>query len=684
MGDEKIFTARFKVEDDGSIVLDKISGKLVDVGKKGEESLGKITSSLSIIKLDSLINLGERAFHAGEQLYNMGRNIASSTMEIERNAKIAGLSTDIYQKMAYAAKMTDVDIESLGKGMKILAGHMDDVAKGKGEAISLFQSIGVSTTDASGKMKSFDEMLGDLADRFKSMPDGVQKVALAVDLFGKSGQNLIPYLNQGKSGIEAFYREAEKMGIVLDESVIRKGAEAEDTFKKLEAQVNAMKLSLAPLALEAANFFASLVKDAKEAGDKVAAAAEKIRAASAKAMESQEEWRRKRGYPGALTGEGLGIKQRPAASMFAFADIGLEQLGEAPAYLRQSEAALKAMAAANDKIIDQNYKLSDFYEYETNVLKGQVKLREDQAKSLDLMAELGVKTQKQAEKEIDAVKEKFRTILTGGFSTGEIEEARKKLQEELQKIGETYAKPSGWQLTAEGEGGIKVWSNIRAEAGGLEEKTRLADEELSRMATNAERLGQATNKVMIDATSFNSANQAIDTLRIKLESMTERTWPITIAITGTGSSELPIMEKIQEIYNSFNSLPQSLRGLAVNISLKDLNDQIYALQGQMATTATMASPIGWAPGAYAKYALGTMQPQLEYLMMMQRILQAYQAQAGGGGGGGGGNVGEGVSININTINVSGGGSAEIAEQLDAQLAVLWEKDRSKLKQAIKG
>jgi hypothetical protein len=42
----------------------------------------------------------------------------------------------------------------------------------------------------------------DVADRFQQMPDGAQKAALAVQLFGKAGMDMIPMLNEGRQSIE--------------------------------------------------------------------------------------------------------------------------------------------------------------------------------------------------------------------------------------------------------------------------------------------------------------------------------------------------------------------------------------------------------------------------------------------------------------------------------------------------
>jgi len=498
---ETELTMRFKVADDGSVTLDKIGKNIQGI----EQHTEKMNRSLNLIKLDSLINLGERAFRAGEQVYGMVKRVAEATDEIGRNAKIAGLSTDTYQKLAYAAKMSDVDIGELSKGMKILAGHMDDVRKGSEQATSLFQSLAVSTVDASGKTKSFEVMLGDLADRFKAMPDGVNKMALATDLFGRSGERLIPFLNEGKAGLKAFSEEAEKLGIVLDEKLLKSGSELENRLKRAES------------------FFTSLWN--------------RVIIGAYESIDAMQKFNKSWGVEeGRGMRETLGIeKKKPAPSMMAV--IGEEVEEGPPAYLRQSEAALKAIATANEKIIEQNYRLSDLYDYEANVLKGQGKLLEDREKAMSLVDKLGLKTKIGAEKEIADVMEQRRLLGTLGLSPEEMGQAGTKLEEQLRAIEGKYKAESGWKAIGE-EGGVRWWQNVTPKEGvgrDITEMVTKAIDELNRMQAVAEQV-TGPKTLMIDYTPVQNANEMVQNLRKELEDLSRREFPITLTINQRSPS----------------------------------------------------------------------------------------------------------------------------------------------------
>lgn len=241
MANETTLNLKLKVNDDGSVVLDKF-GKSV---KQVETDVNKMSGALNLIKWDSIVSLGERAFHVGEQIYSMGKQAASALNDIERSAKVAGMTSAAYQKLGYAAKMSDVDISSLSVGMKTISRIMDDAAKGTGDAAAEFAAIGVPVKNSEGNLRSLNDILGDVADKFATWEDGPRKIAIALSLFGRSGEALIPMLNRGRAGMADLYAEAERLGLVFGDKLVKKGSEVEDQFKRMDAQIQILKTSFA-------------------------------------------------------------------------------------------------------------------------------------------------------------------------------------------------------------------------------------------------------------------------------------------------------------------------------------------------------------------------------------------------------------------------------------------------------
>lgn len=205
-----------------------------------EQSVKSVDKSLKLIKFDAIINLGERAFRAAEQMYNFSKAVASSANDIQRQARIIGITVEVYQQLQYAAKMTDLSNEGLNTGLKQLSRSMEEAANDSGDAAKWFQAMGISVTDAKGTMIPLDEMLKKIADKFASWEDGPKKIAVALALFGRSGMDLIPILNLGSDGIQKYMDELKKLNGVLSDDLIEAGSKAEDKFKVLETKFNAL------------------------------------------------------------------------------------------------------------------------------------------------------------------------------------------------------------------------------------------------------------------------------------------------------------------------------------------------------------------------------------------------------------------------------------------------------------
>src|SRR6185436_1264846 len=54
-----------------------------------------------------------------------------------------------------------------------------------------------------------------IADKFAGMADGAEKSRFAVELFRRSGLQLIPILNQGSAGLDAAMKKASEFGLIL-------------------------------------------------------------------------------------------------------------------------------------------------------------------------------------------------------------------------------------------------------------------------------------------------------------------------------------------------------------------------------------------------------------------------------------------------------------------------------------
>ena len=143
-----------------------------------------------------------------------------------------------------AAALSDVENEKLQAGLTRLNVAMVAAADGNAAAEAKFKRLGISVKNAAGEVRPTDQVFKDLSDRFKDMPNGAEKAAAAVSIFGKAGADLIPLLNGGREAMEAFNFE-------LSDEFAARSELFNDTLTILGFKTEGFKLQLADALLPA-------------------------------------------------------------------------------------------------------------------------------------------------------------------------------------------------------------------------------------------------------------------------------------------------------------------------------------------------------------------------------------------------------------------------------------------------
>ena len=261
---ERNLSIRLSVIDGG-----KVKAELSEIGEKGERSLKKIEAAATpasggLKLLSSAANdakfqlqaatdrlgmlgsvlgkLGPAGLLAGASIAALGVGITALVMPVARVgdeffklSQKTGVSVEALTALDYAAKLSDVSTEGMTKALQKLSVAMFDTQINGVEGSAALRALGVSATDVNGQIRPTEQVLLDLADKFSAMPDGADKAALAVKLFGKEGLSIIPFLNQGRAGITALMEEAQRLGLVMSEDVARASEVFNDNLTRLSA-----------------------------------------------------------------------------------------------------------------------------------------------------------------------------------------------------------------------------------------------------------------------------------------------------------------------------------------------------------------------------------------------------------------------------------------------------------------
>lgn len=198
-------------------------------------------------------------------------------------AEKLGIPVETLSKLAYAAEVSGTSVEALGTGFKKLSEKMVDAAGGSKAAGALFKQLGVSVVDAAGNLRDSEAVMQDVAEAFAQMPEGAAKSALALDLFGKSGLDMLPFLNKGRDGIRKMTEEAAALGLVIsketadaagdfNDNLVRIQRAGEGLFLQLSAELAPVLRDISDALINVAKSFAELSPEMRSFAAKAALA----------------------------------------------------------------------------------------------------------------------------------------------------------------------------------------------------------------------------------------------------------------------------------------------------------------------------------------------------------------------------------------------------------------------------
>lgn len=183
-------------------------------------ALGSLTPLLSVVGLTGMV---KGTIEAGNKMYDL--------------AQSTGVSVEALARFNKAAAVSGTDLDGVSKGLVKLSKTMFEAATGGKAATETFTALGINVNDASGKLKSSDRVMLEVANRFKAMADGPEKTALALRLFGRSGAELVPLLNMGGDAID-------KLSTKMNAAFAQKADEYDDKLKILGGKVRALGMDL--------------------------------------------------------------------------------------------------------------------------------------------------------------------------------------------------------------------------------------------------------------------------------------------------------------------------------------------------------------------------------------------------------------------------------------------------------
>jgi len=214
--------------------LDQANARLGRFEKNTNSSLKRINRSFQTF------NRALGAIGLGISFVAITRGLASAAQkaiqygdEINKASAKTGVGAQAFSELAYAAKMSDIELSSLSTAFKKMQVSISQAGSGGKAAQETFAALGIEF--ASLRQLAPDRQFELIADRISQLTDPADRARAATELFGKAGADLLPMFEQGAAGIRKAREEAVRLGASLSEDQVKQLAAADDALKRLNA-----------------------------------------------------------------------------------------------------------------------------------------------------------------------------------------------------------------------------------------------------------------------------------------------------------------------------------------------------------------------------------------------------------------------------------------------------------------
>lgn len=217
-------------------------------------SLGAIAKRIGLVTTAALASAAALV----PVFVKLGKAAIATVGSSAQQAQALGLTIEQYSALDAVAERAGISQDRMGDAITKL-----NLLLAKNS--SLFAGLGIATTTADGSLRSAEEVLLDLADVFQRMPDGAEKSALAVRFLGESGEDMIPFLNEGGERLRAMLEDVRRMGLGFTQADARVAKFGGEGLTRLSQALKGAKtqigLLFAPAIGEGSNALADFIRD---------------------------------------------------------------------------------------------------------------------------------------------------------------------------------------------------------------------------------------------------------------------------------------------------------------------------------------------------------------------------------------------------------------------------------------
>jgi phage-related protein len=195
--------------------------------------------------------IGTASVAAVKGIFDLTTGAGQLADELLTTSAQTGVSTTALQEWGYAARFIDVEVETMTGSMAKMIRQLATAKEGTGASAEAFAALGVNITDSSGQLLASQDIFFASIDALGKVANETERDALAMQIFGKSAQELNPLIKAGSDELMRLGAEAQAAGLVMDETALGSLGGFDDTMQRLQATLQGTANNVAQIFLPA-------------------------------------------------------------------------------------------------------------------------------------------------------------------------------------------------------------------------------------------------------------------------------------------------------------------------------------------------------------------------------------------------------------------------------------------------
>lgn len=227
----------------------KETGKELDKAGDKASTFGEKAKKAGEVAVKGLAAVAAVVAAAGAALAKASADAAAYADDILTTSTVTGISTEKLQAYSYAAELVDVSLETLTKSHAKQIKSMKAAQDGTKLAVDAYQRLGVEVMNADGSLRDGETVYWEVIDALGKMENETERDALAMQILGKSAQELNPLIEAGSEKMAELTKEAKEVGAVMSDDALDALGEFDDSLQRLKGSAGAAKNALGTVLL---------------------------------------------------------------------------------------------------------------------------------------------------------------------------------------------------------------------------------------------------------------------------------------------------------------------------------------------------------------------------------------------------------------------------------------------------